>query len=593
MSEKPGKKNQKLLIQIGLILLPVFTVLIIAVSWMMYNSTVNGFLEAQRTNMETSLEETVSSSFRYLFTDDEELRWFLDKWEQEPSAILRETDPEAAERYQEYFDSFSDTASNDEGSGSNKEFVEGLPDDLLVYYLKTRYDLIQLRFGDDVSANRYDSLFLLDVSDENRGFVICECSKDGTSKELGSRFDIDLSKHPAIQKLIDAPGDRAEFEKSEDLPGPGDYYIAYMPVVLDGKTRAVIGIVYNWADLRETMNSSMLKAQLLGIGGLSLAMAILLIVLYRRSIRPLTKIQSIVCDYTESKNSADVISRMSEIKEHNEFGLLSDNISELAKAIDQYTGEITELTGERERAAAELDMARTIQAGQLPNKFPAFPDRTDFDIYASMTPAREVGGDFYDYLLIDDDHLAIVIADVSDKGVPAALFMMMSKILIRTFTSMGLSPGEVLNRTNETIAGNNKERMFVTVWLGILEISTGKVTAANAGHEYPMIRQPGGSFELFKDKHGMVVGGLKKAKYSQYEFTLQKGGTLFLYTDGVPEAHKDPEDMFGFDRLLDALDQTPDAPPKELLENVRSVVDRFVGDAPQFDDLTMVAVKLN
>ena len=119
------------------------------------------------------------------------------------------------------------------------------------------------------------------------------------------------------------------------------------------------------------------------------------------------------------------------------------------------------------------------------------------------------------------------------------------------------------------------------------------MTAANAGHEYPMIRQPGGSFELFKDKHGMVVGGLKKAKYSQYEFTLQKGGTLFLYTDGVPEAHKDPEDMFGFDRLLDALDQTPDAPPKELLENVRSVVDRFVGDAPQFDDLTMVAVKLN
>ena len=222
---------------------------------------------------------------------------------------------------------------------------------------------------------------------------------------------------------------------------------------------------------------------------------------------PVKKIQEGVCDYIETKDSEAIIAKMTDIKERNEFGSLSTNISELASAIDRYTGEIVTLTGERERVAAELDLARAIQTGQLPRSFPAFPERTEFDIYASMDPAKEVGGDFYDFFFVDDDHLALVIADVSGKGVPAALFMMMSKILIKNLTAMGLSPAEVMTRTNETLCKNNEESMFVTVWLGILEISSGEMVAANAGHEYPMVRQPGGKFELYKDTHGFVIGG--------------------------------------------------------------------------------------
>ena len=196
---------------------------------------------------------------------------------------------------------------------------------------------------------------------------------------------------------------------------------------------------------------------------------------------------------------------------------------------------MTRVTAEKERIGTELALATRIQADMLPNIFPAFPDRTDFDIYATMDPAKEVGGDFYDFFLIDDDHLCMVMADVSGKGVPAALFMMASKIILRNNAMMGKSPAKILGPTN-AICSNNQEEMFVTVWLGILEISTGKLTAANAGHEYPVMKRPDGRFELLKDKHGFVVGGMEGVKYKDYELQLEPGAKLFLYTDGVPEA---------------------------------------------------------
>ena len=228
----------------------------------------------------------------------------------------------------------------------------------------------------------------------------------------------------------------------------------------------------------------------------------------------------------------------------------------------------------------------------LPNIFPPFPDKPDFDIYASMSPAKEVGGDFYDFFFVDHDHLAIVMADVSGKGVPAALFMMMSKILINNFAMMGGSPKEVLEKTNEMICQNNEEEMFVTVWFGILEISTGKITAANAGHEYPIVKQPDGKFELFKDKHGFVIGGMNGMRYKEYEFEIKKGGKLFLYTDGVPEATNANNELFGTDRMLEVLNKDPEIQPAQMLGEMRKAVDEFVGEAPQFDDLTMLGLEL-
>lgn len=182
--------------------------------------------------------------------------------------------------------------------------------------------------------------------------------------------------------------------------------------------------------------------------------------------------------------------------------------------------------------ATELDLAARIQNGSLPSSFPAYPERGEFDIYASMTPAKEVGGDFYDYFLIDDDHLALVIADVSGKGVPASLFMMSSKILISNRAVLGGTPAEIFEFVNERICENNTLDMFVTVWLGILEISTGKLICSNAGHEFPVFGK-NGKFELMKDKHGMVLGAVPGIKYKNYEVQLEKGETVFVYTDGA------------------------------------------------------------
>ena len=246
---------------------------------------------------------------------------------------------------------------------------------------------------------------------------------------------------------------------------------------------------------------------------------------------------------------------------------------------------------ERAQLDNELEMAAQIQVSMLPSAFPAFPERGEFDVFAHMDPARNIGGDFFDFFLIDDDHLGLVIADVSGKGIPAALFMMVSKILIKNSALAGMSPARTLETVNRQICENNDEEMFVTVWMGVLEISSGKLTAANAGHEYPVLKTPGGKFSLIKDKHGLVVGGMDGAVYRDYELILYPGAKLFVYTDGVPEATNAGGQFFGIDRMLDVLNRSRDGSPYEILRDVHRAVDTFVGDAEQFDDLTMLCLE--
>lgn len=248
---------------------------------------------------------------------------------------------------------------------------------------------------------------------------------------------------------------------------------------------------------------------------------------------------------------------------------------------------------ENARLETELSMAKRIQADMLPNIFPAFPERTDFDIYASMDPAKEVGGDFYDFFLLDDDHLAIVMADVSGKGVPAAMFMMISKILVQNYTLVGNDPKEALEAVNEQICKNNREEMFVTVWLGILDLTSGKLVASNAGHEYPVMKTPNGKFELIRDKHGFVIGGMEGVKFKEYELIMEKGAKLFLYTDGVPEATDIDNVQFGTDRMLESLNESANDTPEQIIKHMDESIKKFIKEAPQFDDCTMLCIEYN
>lgn len=243
---------------------------------------------------------------------------------------------------------------------------------------------------------------------------------------------------------------------------------------------------------------------------------------------------------------------------------------------------------EKERIAAELSLATRIQLSALPKEF---PKREKFHVYASMTPAKEVGGDFYDFFMMDEDHLGLVIADASGKGVPAALFMMVSSALIRNAAVGEYSPAKVLTTVNHQLCTRNPEEMFVTVWMGVLEVSTGRLTAANAGHEYPILKRPGMSFELFKDRHGLVLGAMDGVRYREYEIQMEPGTKLFVYTDGLSEATNGSTVQFGTDRTIDALRGREDGSPEELVRAVLDAVETFVADAPQFDDLTMLCVE--
>ena len=381
-----------------------------------------------------------------------------------------------------------------------------------------------------------------------------------------------------------------------------EYYIAGAPMSATGwafisgvqkertmkPTETMIGRyneIINDADitLQENVNRSLSTTVVLTAAILILAVAGSLFVA-NRIVKPLGAMTKRIADLS----GHDLQFRMSdEYGTGDEIQVLAESFAGLSERTVKYIENIKDITAEKERIGTELSLATDIQSGMLPSIFPAFPERKEFDIHASMDPAKEVGGDFYDFFLIDSNHLAMVIADVSGKGVPAALFMMASKILINDSAMLLRSPGAVLEYVNNQICGSNTAEMFVTVWLGVLDIETGILTCSNAGHENPALKH-GGKFEMYEDEHGFVVGGIGGMKYSEYRIKLDKGDCLFVYTDGVSEATDAGEEQFGNDRLLAALNKDPDAAPKELLQNVRAAIDEFTGDAQQFDDITMI-----
>lgn len=293
------------------------------------------------------------------------------------------------------------------------------------------------------------------------------------------------------------------------------------------------------------------------------------------------------------ENTAAEEGTLSDLSTINEIEVLARAIEQMEKDTLDHIDRITNMTAESKRIGTELYIARRIQAAILPNVFPPFPDRHDFDIYASMTPAKEVGGDFYDFYLIDDDHLGVVIADVAGKGVPAALFMMVAKLLLKLRIHSDGSIGDMLTDVNRTLCEKNEMGLFVTVWIAIITLSTGEGVAVNAGHENPILKRAGGRYELVKYKHSIPLAAWDDTIYTGHEFTLNPGDSLLVYTDGVTEATDKDNNLFGEKRIVEALNSDPDASPEESINNVKKSVDEFVGEAGQFDDMTMLAVKYN
>ena len=327
----------------------------------------------------------------------------------------------------------------------------------------------------------------------------------------------------------------------------------------------------------------------------ALAMTIMYSWLKKRVILPVQRLkevsEKIVSSSRETDDPQELILADPEIHTGDEMEVLAVALSDMFADMKLYMTDLLKVTKEKERIGAELNVATQIQADMLPRIFPPFPDRSEFDIYATMQPAKEVGGDFYDFFMLDEDHLGLVMADVSGKGVPAALFMVIAKTLIKNRAQMGGSPAEVLAYVNEQLCDGNDAELFVTVWFAILELSTGKGIAANAGHEHPVLRRSGGDYELVVYRHSPAVATLPGIRFREHEFELHPGDRVFVYTDGVPEAINEKEEDYGSDRMLAALNSCPpDTPMKETLRLVREDLDRFAGEMPQFDDVTMMAI---
>lgn len=354
-----------------------------------------------------------------------------------------------------------------------------------------------------------------------------------------------------------------------------------------GKVVAVIGVEKTMKILDDARRDYVLHVAMITV--LILLVTVVLYSLYLRKtvISPVIEVTN---EAERFANKHEASHKMRAVNSKNEIGVLASSVQKMEDDIIQYIDNIQAITAEKERIGAELNIATQIQADMLPRIFPAFPDRKELDIYATMTPAKEVGGDFYDFFLIDENHVGLVMADVSGKGVPAALFMVIAKTLIKNRAQMGGGPAEILSYVNEQLCEGNEAELFVTVWFAILDLTTGKGLAANAGHEHPAIRRAGGEYVLEIYRHSPAVATMKGMRFREHEFELYPGDSLFVYTDGVAEATNASNELFGNDRMLDALNEDPEATPEKLLPTVRRYIDNFVGDAPQFDDITMMCL---
>ena len=343
-----------------------------------------------------------------------------------------------------------------------------------------------------------------------------------------------------------------------------------------------------FADARAEMTAefrSLLINAIIAIVTIALIAAVIAYFISRTVSKPIIKLT----DTVKNTGEGD-FDRKSDIDTRDEIGDLARGFNKMQDDLKLYTENLKTVTAEKERIGAELNVATQIQADMLPRIFPPFPQKKEIDLFASMSPAKEVGGDFYDFFLIDENHLALVIADVSGKGVPAALFMVISKPLIKNRAMQGGTPAQILADVNNQLCEGNDADMFVTCWLGILDLSSGVMTAASAGHEFPAICAPGGKFELLKDKHGFVLAGTQDVRYLDYEIRFVRGGSLFVYTDGIPEATNGSGEMFGADRMLESLNRLAGEKPEAFINEVGSAVKEFTGEASQFDDVTMVGL---
>ena len=364
---------------------------------------------------------------------------------------------------------------------------------------------------------------------------------------------------------------------------------AYYPIFnSSGVPVAVVGAALSISGLEEIFLHTVLTI----VGAIIVAVAIAFVIAYRSLnkmlIQPIEQLNEATTKLVDELGTGEHFNL--DIHTGDELEELANNFRRMDSDLRDYIGQLSAVTTDRERIHAEFDIARQIQNSVIPHAYPAFPERTDFDIVGALNPSPNIGGDFFDFFLVDNDHLAMVAGDVSFTGVPAALYMIMTVTLVKNRAMQGFSPAEVLQSISEQML-EHKMEMFLTMWLAVLELSTGKGIAANAGYQHPALCRAGGKFEMQEYRHSPPIGALEGLRFRDHGFQLYPGDTLFIYSDGVRDAVNEQTEFFGKQRVIKALNQDPEATPSVLLQTVKADIDRFRGEMPQTDDLSMLCLK--
>ena len=478
-------------------------------------------------------------------------------------------------------------------------------DELDRYYetgeMDERYYEIQSFISDLVASNDVEYLYVVRPHGVGVTFLFDSDMETGESGEyedggycaLGTYVDLVGGFADNLDRLLAGLDVEPIVQRDASY---GWLMTAMTPVLHEDGTMA--GYVMADISMNDVMNTRQTFLITL-VGLLAAAAAVFLVtflfILRRMVLHPIDLLTQATGDFIQSNEeelaAGTATVNVPPIRTGDEVELLADSFRKMEEDMISYIREFMKATAEKERIGAELNVATQIQADMLPRIFPAFPERQEFEVYATMNPAKEVGGDFYDFFLVDDDHLAVVIADVSGKGVPAALFMVIAKTLIKNHAQNRETPGEVFTQTNAQLCEGNDAGLFVTAWMGVLEISTGKFVYVNAGHNPPLLKRAGGQYEWLKSRPGFVLAGMEGIRYRENTLELMPGDTLYLYTDGVTEATSSAQELYGEERLQAALNEASELPVSQLLPRIKNCIDTFVGDAEQFDDITMLGLQ--
>lgn len=554
-----------------------------------YSGYKKTYSRTLRNNMQTILVQLKS-----LLTEYESLPWLIDYWQTNNNDMeLQGDNPERSvivykmllDHNIESIDKVTSQEADSLTSEEQRAFAEAC-------YLEImpEFGIIKGCFGfRDITCSVVQndtSLFPL-----FQGQVDGELSHGGHFCPLGEEWPFDINKQPALKTIYENKQDKVYFESRISNAYNDKCLFAHMPVIMDNKVICHITLIQGINEIDESIIDNVGVIEIVNIGLLCLCGFVLLYVLRRKILIPLTSIAKVIREYGEIKNTKEIVNKLLSVETDNELSILADDCCDMIIGIEKYAFESQKMEVEKERIITELNLAAKIQNDMIPNDFSVFADNEKIDLFASMRAAKSVGGDFYDFFFLDEDHMYVAIADVSGKGIPAAMFMMLTKNILANNARMGKSPSKILEDSNKTIFKQNKELMFLTAWIGILEISTGKLITANAGHEKPAVMTPGGEFKLLDDIHGYVLGVRKGKKYEEEVIELERGSKIFVYTDGVVEAINTKKEQFGTDGMLEALNRVKESTPEKILQEVSSSVDAFAKHEEQFDDLTMLCLE--